>query len=180
MATTVARKIPKSQIGRRTTLGLLKVAVANEPSSVPEIIDQLMPLPKGEQQDLARLLRRTSMSKLIEANTALTNRLDFLAALRQMVFDPSTANLVKERKELHKILEKELWVFGDEYTMLTSDKGLDEVLQRHLATLRPERGAGDRGRQRRYGESDGSRGIVDLMLSQQRRGVTGASISWLS
>ena len=28
----------------------------------------------------------------------------------------------KERKELHKILEKELWVFGDEYTMLTSDK----------------------------------------------------------
>jgi hypothetical protein len=69
VATTVARKIPKSQLGRRTTLGLLKVAVANEPSSVPEIIDQLMPLPKGEQQDLARLLRRTSMSKLIEANT---------------------------------------------------------------------------------------------------------------
>ena len=53
--------------------GLLKVTVANEPSSVPEIIDQLMPLPKGEQQDLARLLKRTSMSKLIEANTALTN-----------------------------------------------------------------------------------------------------------
>ena len=47
VATTVARKIPKSQLGRRTTLGLLKVAVANEPSSVPEIIDQLMPLPKG-------------------------------------------------------------------------------------------------------------------------------------
>jgi hypothetical protein len=69
VATTVARKIPKSQLGRRTTLGLLKVAVANEPSSVAEIIDQLMPLPKGEQQDLARLLKRTSMSKLIEANT---------------------------------------------------------------------------------------------------------------
>ena len=92
------------------------------------------------------------MSKLIEANTALTNRLDFLAVLRQMVFDPRTADLVKERKELHKILEKELWVFGDEYTMLTSDKGLDEVLERHLATLRPELRRGRRARQRRYGE----------------------------
>jgi hypothetical protein len=171
VAATVARKIPKSQMGRRTTLGLLKVAVANEPSSVPEILDHLMPLPQGEQQDLARLLKRTSMSKLIEANTAVTNRLDFLAVLRQMVFDPGTANLVKERKELHQILAKELWVFGDEYTMLASDKGLDEVLQRHLAILRP-------GQRRRKVattpvlRSDGSRGIVDLMLSQQRRGVT--------
>jgi hypothetical protein len=58
VATTVARKIPKSQMGRRTTLGLRKVAVANEPSSVPEILDQLMPLPRGEQQDLARLRLR--------------------------------------------------------------------------------------------------------------------------
>ena len=171
VATTVARKIPKSQMGRRTTLGLLKVAVANEPSSVPEILDRLMPLPKAEQRDLARLLKRTSMSKLIEANTALTNRVDFLAILRQMVFDPATSELVKERKELHKILEKELWVFGDEYTMLVSDKGLDEVLDRHLAILRPEQ------RRRKANttpvrRSDGSRGIVDLMLSQQRRGVT--------
>jgi hypothetical protein len=171
VATTVARKIPRSQIGRRTTLGLLKVAVANEPSSVPEILDQLMPLPKSEQQDLARLLKRTGMSKLIEANTAVTSRLDFLAVLRQMAFDPSTADLVKERKELHKLLAKELWVFGDEYTMLASDKGLDEVLQRHLAVLRP----GERRRKAKttaVRRSDGSRGIVDLMLSQQRRGVT--------
>jgi hypothetical protein len=97
-----------------------------------------MPLPRREQDDLARLLVRTPMSKLIEANKILTNRLDFLAAFREMVFDPATSKLVKERKELHSILEKELWVFGDEYTLLTSDRGLDEVLARHLATLRPE------------------------------------------
>jgi hypothetical protein len=40
---------------------------------------------------------------------------------------------MKERKELQKILEKELWVFGDEYATLVSDKGLDEVFNRHLA-----------------------------------------------
>lgn len=69
VATSVARKIPRSHIGRRTTLGLLKVAVANEPRSVPQILDQLMPLPKREQDALARLLVRTSMSKLIERQT---------------------------------------------------------------------------------------------------------------
>lgn len=44
MATSVARKFPKSQIGRRTTLG-------SAPSSVPQILDQIdavvrRPLPR--------------------------------------------------------------------------------------------------------------------------------------
>ena len=137
---------------------------------MPRILDHLMPLPKREQDDLARLLVRTPMSKLIEANTILASRLDFLAAFREMAFDPATSRFVKERKELHKILEKELWVFGDEYTLLASDRSLDEVLDRHIAILRPEL-----SRRRRSStavrRADGSRGIVDLMLSQQRRGV---------
>lgn len=171
VATTVARKIPKAQMARRTTLGLLKAVVATDPGSLPEIIEKLMPLPKKEIDDLDRLLKRTSMSKLIEANTILTNRLDFLAALRQMVLQPKVAKLVKERKELHRILEKELWVFGDEYLLLASDKGLDEVLERHLAILRPA-GSRKKNAQTPVRRSDGTRGIVDLMLSQQRRGVS--------
>jgi hypothetical protein len=170
VATTVARKIPSSQIGRRTTLALLKVAVTNEPSSVPRILDELMPLPRREQDDLARLLVRTPMSKLIEANTILASRLDFLAAFREMAFGTATSKFVKERKELHKILERELWVFGDEYTLLASDRSLDEVLARHIAVLRPPSG-GRRKRGTAVRRADGSRGIVDLMLSQQRRGV---------
>jgi hypothetical protein len=80
VATTVARKIPRSRMGRRATLGLLKVAVASEPSSVPEILYQLMPLPKSEQQDLARLLARSRIWELWErtlpAWAATTKRQD--------------------------------------------------------------------------------------------------------
>ena len=167
VATTVARKIPKSQIGRRTTLGLLKVAVTSEPSSLPKILEKLMPLPKREHENLARLLERTSMSKLIEANTTIANRLDFLAGLREMVFEKATSQFVKERSELHRILEKELWVFGEEYTMLASDKSLDEVLARHIGTLRPA--VADADPLEPVRREDGSRGIVDLMLSRHRR-----------
>ncbi|OBA64944.1 hypothetical protein A5647_24790 [Mycobacterium sp. 1100029.7] len=171
VATTVARKIPKSRMGRRTTLGLLKVAVASEPSSLPKILDDLMPLPKREHENLARLLERTSLSKLIEANTTIATRLDFLTALREMVFETETKRLVRERSELHKILEKELWVFGEDYTMLTSDKGLDEVLARHIEVLRPDtKDSPQAGPVRR---ADGSRGIIDLMLSRHRRVLKG-------
>jgi hypothetical protein len=170
VATTIARKLPKAQMARRTTLGLLRAVVATDPGSLPEVIDKIMPLPKRDIEDLNNLLKRTSISKLIEANTILMNRLDFLAALRKMVFEPSISKLVKERKELHRILENEMWVFGDEYLLLASDKGLDEVLTRHLATLRPP-GAKITKPSNPVRRSDGTRGIVDLMLSRQRRGV---------
>ncbi|SHV16190.1 ATP-binding protein [Mycobacteroides abscessus] len=168
VATSAARKLPRSKKALRTTLALLKVALSNEPSEVPRIIEEIMPLTKREQDDLSRLLDRTSMSKLIQANTQITNRLDFLAALRAMVFDPKGRHQTKERKELHRILENEIWVFGDEYSLMTSDKGLTEALDRHIAVLRPSQRPRKTTPVRR---ADGSRGIVDLMLSQMRKGI---------
>lgn len=169
VATSVARKLPRTSFGRRSTLALLRVALSSEPSSIPRIIDGVMPLTKREQEDLARLLDRTSMSQLIEANKKLTSRLDFIAALRSMVFDPQGRKLTKERKELHKILARETWLFGDEYDLLTSDKGLTEVLVRHINALRP--GQNTQSLVGTVRRGDGSRGIVDLMLSRQRRTV---------
>ena len=111
------------------------------------------------------------MSKLIAANTTIANRLDFLAALRDTVFDPATSKQVKERRELHKILERELWVFGEEYGLLLSDRGLDQVLARHIGTLRPDQKKPRCATSSPVRRADGSRGIVDLMLAQQRKGV---------
>ncbi len=112
------------------------------------------------------------MSKLIAANTTIANRLDFLAALRDMVFDPATSKQVKERKELHEILEWELWLFGEEYGLLLSLRGLDQVLARHIGTLRPDQKKARRATSSPVRRADGSRGIVDLMLAQQRKGVS--------
>ena len=169
VATTVARKFPKSRVARKTTLGFLREVVANEPGSLPKVLDDLFALPRSQHEDFRRLLDRTTLSKLIAANTVIANRLDFLAALREMAFDPVAKKRVKERSELHKILEREIWVFGDDYGLLLSDKGLDQVLDRHIEKLRP----GDKKRRSsQVRRSDGSRGIVDLMLAQQRVGVS--------
>ncbi|WP_328876836.1 hypothetical protein [Streptomyces sp. NBC_00299] len=38
----------------------------------------------------------------------------------------------KERDHLHKILERELWVFGEEFNMLRSSEiGLTRMLEHH-------------------------------------------------
>ncbi|MEV5694296.1 ATP-binding protein [Micromonospora globbae] len=163
VATTVHRQIPSTTRHQRTTLRLLREAVRHQPDNVHRLLDELFRLTVDDKAELDRLLNRTSLSNLIKASSDIADRLDFLTALRHMVFEPEARRLMKERTQLHKILENEAWVFGEHYRLLASDRSLDVVLDRHLNEL---------GREVRNPEpvrrEDGRVGIVDLMLSRAR------------
>jgi hypothetical protein len=80
--------IPKSPQSRRTTLRLLKEIIAIDPGGLFPVLDELFRLPQSEQEELKRLLQRTSLSEVIKATSQVTARLDFLAALKLLVFEP--------------------------------------------------------------------------------------------
>jgi len=162
VATTIVRHLPNIKSTRRTTLRFLRSALAHDPHDALQIVGEVFALSRQEREELTRLLDRTSLSSLIKASTAITDRLDFLAALEHLVFDPEAKGRLKERTELHRILERECWIFGEEYGLYASDRSLTEVLRRHNALLgRPMPAAGVPVQR-----LDGSRGIVDLMLSR--------------
>lgn len=170
VATTIARRLPASQQSRKTTLRLLKEIISRDPGGLYPVLDELFRLPQSEQEELKRLLLRTSLSDVIKATGQVADRLDFLAALKRLVFEPEISRTVKERRELHKILERETWVFGDAYALMVSDQSLDAVLDRHLKALgrEPEQTRPDSVRR-----EDGRQGIVDLMLGRAHRGSSG-------
>ncbi|MEU4147880.1 ATP-binding protein [Streptomyces parvulus] len=164
IATTVHRHMPKPAKHQRATLALLRESVKHQPSHVNKILDEVFRLSSDDKSELDRLLSRTSLSSIIKASSSVADRLDFLAALSHMVFDAEARKLVKERTELHKILENETWIFGEHYQLLVSDRSLDQVLNRHLDVLGREEPAPAPVRR-----EDGSVGIVDLMLSRSRK-----------
>ncbi|MEV5407821.1 ATP-binding protein [Thermopolyspora sp. NPDC052614] len=168
VATTIARRLPKQS--QRTTLRLLKEIIAHDPSGLYPVLDELFRLPQAEQEELKRLLQRTTLAEVIKATGQVTARLDFIAALKLLVFDPENRKRLKERQELHKILERETWVFGDAYALMVSDQSLDIVLRRHLRALGREPDGDDADPVRR---EDGRQGIVDLMLGRALRGSSG-------
>jgi hypothetical protein len=135
VATTIARRLPTAKSGKRITLRLLREALALDPDGLYPVLDELFNLTKADREDLKRLLDRTSLASLIRASTQVTNRLDFLAALKLMVFEPEVSGKVRERAELHRILEREQWIFGERYNLMVSDQSLDAVLKRHLEAL---------------------------------------------
>jgi Histidine kinase-, DNA gyrase B-, and HSP90-like ATPase len=170
VATTIARRLPSAQSGKKITLRLLRETIALDPDGLYPVLDELFHLSKADREDLKRLLDRTSLASLIRASTEVTNRLDFLAALKLMVFEPEVSGKVKERAELHRILEREQWIFGERYHLMVSDQSLNAVLKRHLEALGRSPAAMDLEPVVR---EDGSLGIVDLMLGQASRGSRG-------
>jgi hypothetical protein len=79
--------------------------------------------------------------------------------LENQLFDKETKQTLLERDQLHKILEKEAWLFNEEFVLAGSEQRLEEVLNKHLKQLgkREDKPATVK-------MPDGKTGRVDLML----------------
>jgi hypothetical protein len=132
-ATPVLEKMDVEQ--RRFSMQLMRVAVETDPSAVQKVLREVLRLPEERIQEMASLFERTTLERIITSSHSILNRLDFLAGLRTIVFDAEAQKATTERRQLHKILERESWLFGDEWTLTASDETLRRVLVKHLAAL---------------------------------------------
>jgi hypothetical protein len=105
-------------------------------------------------------LQKTSLIAMINASKIVTDRLDFLKGLEYLLYDPEMRATVKERSQLHKLVSRNTWVFGEEFFLVNDDESLENVLRKHVKgvlfdadldppVIRPE----------------GTTGVVDIGLS---------------
>jgi hypothetical protein len=146
--------------GRKFTLRMLKQALDENPASLQRILKEVLDLPEDKRNELSELLEKTTLSAIIEASRLVTDRLDFLKGLEELLFHPDSKRELEERSQLHRILEKNTWIFGEEFNLTNSDESLTTVLKGHLGKLRP----GVRIDQ--VVRDDGRRAIIDLLLGQ--------------
>jgi hypothetical protein len=154
-STSFARSDSES---RRVTLRLLREAIERSPANIHRILQEVARLDVERLDELATLLDRTPLSKIIAATREVSDRLTFLDALNMLLFE--FTDEVGERDHLHKILENELWIFGDHFEQAISERGLTNVLREHIKVL---------GRDELVTEpvrlSNGKLARVDLMMS---------------
>ncbi|MFF8703003.1 ATP-binding protein [Streptomyces albidoflavus] len=163
VATSINRHITGDRTKKRLILSLLQNSLRHNPDQMVEILERVLSLSGDDVSHLHGLLHQTSLSNIIRASSIVTSRLQFLTALEHLVFDVETYGAVKERDHLHKILERELWVFGEEFNMMRSSEiGLTRMLEHHRRAVGwdPTPDAPVRA-------VDGGTRRVDLMLSAE-------------
>lgn len=149
---------------KRLQLELLRHAIETGPNQLRELLTKVVDLSKREQDDLSRLLEQTTLSSIIGAAKVVTDRLNFLRGLYQIIYEYDETGRIKERTQLHRILALNPWLFGEEFVVSTDDRDLTAVLKSHQKFLDEDLVVDDPVK-----HIDQKRGVVDLMLSRLLR-----------
>jgi|GEM_PF-320054 len=108
---------------------LVDKALAN--GHVEEVFTKVARLSDANMQKFHQLLAQTELENIIAFSSAVAAKLEFIDFLYQLTYG-DIAEVLLERSQLHKIIEKELWLFGEAYNgcpHLWSDKQLGNILE---------------------------------------------------
>jgi hypothetical protein len=125
------------------------------------VLTEVLGLQGEEVARFAALLRRTSLSSIIAVADLLVDRLRFLDELEVLVYG-NPAEWVKERSQLHRIIEGHSWVFGEQYYLMGSDRRIDKLLPDVLSAL------GGENAENLIQVSPELRDIPDLYLAREK------------
>lgn len=149
---------------KKFTFKLLSQALKDNPNSVRKILSEVLVMSSDDQDSMANLLEKTTLPNIIKASQVVSDRLNFLTGLEQLLFDNKTKKRLVERDQLHKLLENEAWLFREDFNLSRSENTLNQVLQYHAdkmgITYDPELPVI---------REDGTTGRVDLLLSKARQ-----------
>lgn len=107
---------------------LLNRSLDNE--DLLEILHDIAKLSDADIEKFRGVLERTTLASLIKLSSEVTARVEYLKFLHQLVYGDEAAHL-KERSQLHKVIEPHCWLFGPAYHLATSDQSFREIIRRH-------------------------------------------------
>ena len=97
-----------------------------------KVLNKILKLNNKTITQFSALLEKTELEDIIEFSDKVAQKMENLEFIEKLVYSEISKN-IKERKQLHKILEKMLWIFGEEYehsNKVLSDKNLGSNLQK--------------------------------------------------
>lgn len=164
VSSALVPQIPRRKDGAQLTLNLLRDALKTDPENLALLVSEFVALTEQDRQALTKLLSETTLAGVIRAANMVTSRSKILAGLEHLLFDPDDSKKVGERDHLHRILEHELWIFGEEYHFMNSERGLTQILRTHLNLE-----GLPSGKVEPVKRWDGKSGRVDLHLAVQAK-----------
>lgn len=94
------------------------------------ILQQILGLENKYVKKFNELLEKSELEDIIEFSEKVAHKMQDLAFIEKITYGKISEH-VQERKDLHKVLEKKLWIFGEQYnenTRLLSDTNLENNL----------------------------------------------------
>lgn len=98
--------------------------------NIQGIFDKILKLDKSTIEKFHDLLEKTELENVVHFTSKVATHCEFLDFLYDLVYG-QVSGFLKERSQLHKIIEKQLWIFGEQYNgtpCLWSDRKIGGIL----------------------------------------------------
>lgn len=113
---------------RAVVFKLLNRALDDE--NLLDVLTEVAKLSDDDVERFKNVLERTALTSIIKLSSEVTDRLLFLDILHELVYG-DIARRLKERSQLHKIIEPNGWLFGPRFHLATSDESFRKVIRKH-------------------------------------------------
>lgn len=97
--------------------------------NIQGIFDKILKLDKPTIKKFHELLEKTELENVVHFASQVATHSEFLDFLHELIYG-KVSEAIKERSMLHKIVEKQLWIFGEQYNgtpYLWSDKKIGNI-----------------------------------------------------
>lgn len=117
---------------RFITASIAGLVSSGNNSLVMKVLSQIAELTEEESRKLDDILSRTHLSNIVKTIAEIDDRLQTLSDMESLLFDHEKETL--EVKHLQKVLDKNLWLFGENYTLFASTEGaMHRTLKRYAS-----------------------------------------------
>ncbi len=125
----VFRELNRQQ--KKTFLMLLNLLLEErDREEILAILEEVLQLPPADRRDFLHVLERSRLSNVIRTIAMIEDRFRAVAQLEKLVYDEET--YANERDHLQKLIESNYWLFGEEYELVTADKGFVKAMRNFI------------------------------------------------
>lgn len=104
---------------KKITINLLNMIMDSEcKDSLFSVLKQVVDLDKNELDELANVLKYTSLSNVTKLVKLIEDRQRVIQNLKELVFDKEL--FAKEVPHIQSIVESHYWIFGEQYNLITA------------------------------------------------------------
>ena len=100
------------------------IARLAETESMRKILERIKEADQGDLEQLAKLLDEWGIFEITSLSTLIKSRLEVIATLETLINNVAT----REFPELHRILDRNLWVLDDNYRYYSSNQQMRTIL----------------------------------------------------
>ena len=102
----------------------------DEREGILNIMDDLIKLTPEERENLYKVLKKTTLKKILRTVSSIQDRLKVIKVLKTLVYE--CEKFTNERDHIQVIIENNYWLFCEEYSIVSADRNFNYCRQKYL------------------------------------------------